>query len=165
MYPFLENLDWRTVFLLPSKIIKEPYFQSFQYKILNRILNCNDKLYTWKLIDSNLCKYCKQVDTIEHHLFECPASQKIWEQLENWIYMNLECTFPLTICEVIFGIAIKNNIDIDIIHFMVLINKWYINKAKTDEQPLYFWSLLNIVRDKIRIIVYINRKNEVSNVD
>ena len=41
IYAFLENLDWDTINLLPYKITSEPFLQSLQYKILNRILNCN----------------------------------------------------------------------------------------------------------------------------
>ena len=42
--PFLERYDWKLVYPIPCKYTKEPYFQSFQYKIINRILNTNAKL-------------------------------------------------------------------------------------------------------------------------
>ena len=42
---------WSEIYLLPYKITKEPYFQSLQYKILNRILNCNERLYKWNIIE------------------------------------------------------------------------------------------------------------------
>ena len=45
IYPFLETHEWHITFSLPYKIIQEPYFQSFQFKILHRIINCNDNLY------------------------------------------------------------------------------------------------------------------------
>ena len=44
---FLFTPNWKAIYNLPYKITSEPYLQSFQYKILNRILNCNDKLHTW----------------------------------------------------------------------------------------------------------------------
>ena len=31
--------------MLPYKITKEPFLQAFQYKIINQIINTNDKLY------------------------------------------------------------------------------------------------------------------------
>lgn len=52
IYPFLETIEWSEIYLLPYKITKEPYFQSLQYKILNRILNCNERLYKWNISEN-----------------------------------------------------------------------------------------------------------------
>ena len=35
IFPFMEKFEWQQIFQLPFKIIREPYLQSFQYKILN----------------------------------------------------------------------------------------------------------------------------------
>ncbi len=108
MFPFMENnINWEDIFLLPYTIVKEPYLQSFQYKILNRIINCNEKLYTWKLINDNKCKYCGEIDTLEHHFFDCQVSKSIWERLYNWTRDNLETHFRLALCDVLFGIPIN----------------------------------------------------------
>ena len=37
LFLFLENYDWNIVSILPIQIIGEPYFKTFQYKVLNRI--------------------------------------------------------------------------------------------------------------------------------
>ena len=55
IYPFLEQQDWDLVFKLPYKIVTEPYLQSFQYKILNRILNTREKLFQWKMSENSNC--------------------------------------------------------------------------------------------------------------
>ena len=89
IYPFFENLDWSKIYTLPYAITTEPYLQSFQYKVLNRILNTREKLFTWKIAGSNKCQICTDIDTIEHHLFKCPASQTMWIKLESWLYDNL----------------------------------------------------------------------------
>ena len=60
LYPFLENFNWSYVFRLPYKIMKESYIQSFQYKVLKRILYCNYNLHKWGIKDSPLCIYCKK---------------------------------------------------------------------------------------------------------
>ena len=41
IFPVLESLEWSKIYLLPCKITSEPFLQSLQYQILNRILNCN----------------------------------------------------------------------------------------------------------------------------
>ena len=30
LYPFLENLNWSEIYILPNKITSEPYLQTFQ---------------------------------------------------------------------------------------------------------------------------------------
>ena len=37
LYPFLEQYDWKKIYKITFKYMREPYLQSFQYKILNRI--------------------------------------------------------------------------------------------------------------------------------
>lgn len=62
---------------MPNKISNEPYLQTFQYKVQNRILNCNERLFKFKIKESKNCSTCYQVDTIEHHLISCKSSKTI----------------------------------------------------------------------------------------
>ena len=90
IYPFLENNDWAKIYMIPYRCIVEPSLQSFQYKIINRLLNCNENLCKWKIKNSDKCFYCLKVDTIEHHLFECTESKKNWVKLNKWMLNNFE---------------------------------------------------------------------------
>ena len=119
MYPFLEMEDWKQIFLRTFQITKETYLQSFQYKMLNRITNCNDKLYKWKIKPSDKCDECGEVDSIDH-LYYCITSTTFWNQLKGWMVDNLGFGIGLTVCEVIFGIPIYNNSDFKIINFLIL---------------------------------------------
>ena len=71
VFPFLETENWSAIYKRTIKIAKEPYLQSFQYKILNRILNNKVYLHKWKIAENNKCYVCEEVDGIEHHLFYC----------------------------------------------------------------------------------------------
>ena len=51
IFPFLEDLEWDKILTLPYKTSREPFLQSLQYKVLNRILNCNERLAKWKIIE------------------------------------------------------------------------------------------------------------------
>lgn len=42
-----------------------------------------EKLYRFGLIDSPLCPRCGQVETLEHKIFECPYSSRIWQYAFN----------------------------------------------------------------------------------
>ena len=158
MYPFLTNLDWEAVYMIPFKVMREPYFQSFQYKIINRILNTStrEKLYRCKITQNNLCQYCKMIDTLEHHIFHCPVSLVMWKRLEDWISENLEITYKLTECEVIFGIPMDNSADMDIINYLIIMCKWYINKNKCMEKSLHLFEFLHLINERIHNINHIN---------
>ena len=49
------------------KISNEPYLQTFQYIVINIILNLNERLFKFKIKESEIYLTCNQVDTIEHH--------------------------------------------------------------------------------------------------
>ena len=85
IYPLLENIDWKEIFELPYQIISEPYLQSYQYKILNRILNCNDRLYKWKIKTGPECDSCGMIDTIDHRICYCNKEKQIWESIQQWV--------------------------------------------------------------------------------
>ena len=159
MYPFLENYDWTLIFQIPFRIIKEPYLQSFQYKIVNRILNCKENLFKWKLNENNTCQLCNEVDTIEHHLVNCSASKVIWDKLKRWLFSNINIKFMFTECEIIFSLPFIKEAETELINFVIIITKWYINNAKSNDKPLYFIELLRVIEDKIRPITYANKEN------
>ena len=48
--------QWEQVFQLPSKTCRNVKLQSFQYKVLNRIISCNHWLHNIKIKDSPICK-------------------------------------------------------------------------------------------------------------
>ena len=56
--------EWTDVFLRPYICLRETKLQSFQYKIIHRIINCNKKLFDMRIENSPLCTYCDQTDDI-----------------------------------------------------------------------------------------------------
>ena len=154
-FPFLETEEWSPIFKRTFYITKEPYLQSFEYKILNRILNTNENLYKWKIQNSSECKLCGEVDGVEHHLFYCNKSKSFWTSLKNWMVDNLGYGFELTVCEVIFGIPDTKNPDIRLLNFLILMGKWYINKCRSKENQIYFFEFLMILKNKVNIMTFI----------
>ena len=151
-YPFLEKINWKAIYEIPFSITKETYLHTFQFKILNRIMNCNEKLKTWAIKTSEKCSYCDHCDTIEHHLFECHTSRKLWDQLEKWFADTLQIFHEFTICEIIFGVI---NIEKhkNTLNYTILLTKWYINNTKTQNKELLFLDLLIAIRQRIEITI------------
>ena len=155
-FPFLENINWRDIYELPYKIVSEPYLQSYQYKIINRILNCNERLNKWKIKDGPECDSCGEIDTIDHRLYNCRESKKIWEGIYKWIKENFDIKITFTICEVLFGMPANNDVYIKLFNFIILIVKWFINKKKEQNKPLYVLEALILLKNKIESIVLAN---------
>ena len=163
MYPFLEKYDWKAIYSIPFNYTREPYLQSFQYKIINRILNTNEKLEKWSIKDTNKCNFCKSIDTIEHHLYQCTESKKIWDNLEDWLFNHIEIRLNLKECEILFGIPNATNEYLELINYMIIVTKWYINSKRSKEEPLYFLELINITKTRIKILILSNNMNDRPN--
>ena len=153
LFPFLEQVNWKYLFICINKVTSEPYLQSFQYKILNRTLNCNYNLFKWNILEHCMCHYCPlEIDTIEHHLYYCPESKMFWENIENWLESTIKIKFSFTICEVIFGML---DLDVNIRHsvnYILLLGKWYINLAKTNDKRMFLLDFINLVKEKLECI-------------
>ena len=152
IFPFLELQDWTTIYRTSFEVTKEPYLQSFQYKIINRVLNCKERLYKWKITDNNKCYTCEEVDSIEHHLFYCKQSITFWLNIKKWMISNLDFGFEFTICEVLFGFP-KHVIDSDLLNFIILMGKWYINKNKSEEKSKMLFEFLVIIKKKLELMI------------
>ena len=71
-------------FRLPFYTVRETKIQSFQYKIIHRIINCNKKLYEMKIKPSPLCDHCGSVDNIPHFFVLCPIVLLFWKDFFGW---------------------------------------------------------------------------------
>jgi hypothetical protein len=58
--------------------------QAIQYKIINRIFNCNYWLNKIKIIDSPNCRFCTNIETIEHYFHGCQKTYEFWNLVKNW---------------------------------------------------------------------------------
>ena len=113
------------------------------------ILNCNDN-YKWEIKPNNGFDECWEVDSIEHHLFYCKTSTKLWNQPKDWMICNLDFSIELSVCEAIFGLRIYNNPDFKIIDFLILIGKWNLDNSKTKNKNIYryFTDFLALIKTK-----------------
>ena len=111
------------------------------------------------------CDSCGMIDTIEHRLFYCKKSKEIWVALQSWMGTVLETNTEFTICEVIFGIPTNEDHYTQLINYIILISKWYINKNKEQGKPLFFIELLGVLKAKIDSITFLNTLKFRNNKD
>ena len=162
LFPFLENYSWKETFFLLFKISIEPFYQSFQYKILNRILNCRENLFKWKLTSDPNCSSCTAVDTIEHHLYYCNVSLKFWKQLSEWLKSILDIKFNFTVCEILFGFWPSDNVIFEAINYLMLIGKWFLNNKKSENKEVHFSEYLVFIKSKLEVVLEVNNNNNKS---
>ena len=93
------------IFSLPHQVALEPYVRTFQYKVLNRILFTNDKLYKIGFILYKGCTFCKnEPETFTHLLCSCSHSKAFWQDFEAyWLKVKNERIY-LTFEDIIVGI-------------------------------------------------------------
>ena len=149
LFPFLEKLDFKTIYILPYKIVREPHLQTFQYKILNRTLNCNYMLEKWSIIDSNLCVKCKNVDTLEHHLYYCNETNKFWNKVNTWVNGIFETNYEITICEIMLGIPEAKDPYLKSLNSIIILGKWFLNSKKTQTMDIIFFEFILLVKEKL----------------
>ena len=103
---------WPEIYMMGFNICRETYLQAFQYKILNRIINCQKKLFDWKLAQNSNCLYCSGQDTILHFFLFCHRVDNFWNNFFNWWNSLGDIQIPTTVFEnleesIIFGFQTK----------------------------------------------------------
>lgn len=48
-------------------------------------LATRERLQRFGLIDTSMCCFCTQIETLEHLMFECHATRIIWQQVLGWL--------------------------------------------------------------------------------
>ena len=74
----------KDIYMLPYRVRKLTILQSLQYKILNKIVNCNYWLCKIRIKDSPICRFCTKEETIEHFFFGCTKTKDFWYGFLTW---------------------------------------------------------------------------------
>ena len=84
------SIDWKRVYLLSFRTTLETKLRGFQFKILNRIVFTNEKLFRFDIAESDKCAFRQtEVESIEHLLFSCKiSSAKYPKHVLSWLRDN-----------------------------------------------------------------------------
>ena len=144
--------DWEAIFLHPFTNHTETKLQSFQYKILHRIIACNSWLKQINVIDSDKCNYCEQTDNLAHFFIHCKNTDNLWHKIVKWLEDTLECNLAVTHRDIIFGYTGENP-NKEIINYCIILAKYYIYsvKVKNKENDLSILNYLMMVKKEFLI--------------
>ena len=135
----IQNEDWQHIFKAAFLSCTSTFFQSFQYKVLHRIIACRHWLYNLRVIDSPNCLYCGKDDTIVHFFYHCPILRQFWTSFCLW------------------WSRLTNSVTSDNFHDITVI---FGGKIDCDE-AISFNYCLTIAK----YYIYINRLNEIPTID
>ena len=147
----LVAFDWEKIFCLSYKICRSTRLQSFQYRILHRIITCNHWLFNAKIKDNPNCETCNCDDTLEHVFESCDEVKDFWSALNRWWNRRssvLVTTYSITDTDIIFGILSSEKYVLNL-NFISVLAKKYIHDCKMTSQNITFLSFLVLLRQEL----------------
>ena len=157
------DIDWKSVYSLSFRTTLESKLREFQFKILNRIVFTNEKLFRFGMADSASCAFCqREVESIEHLLFSCKVSSSFWKHVLSWLRDYNISVHNLKEDDVIFG---KFDIAEDFLLFnhILLLGKFYIYSRKYQNGIPSLQGFIARTRRIYNIELHIARKRDKLN--
>ena len=106
-------------------------YQTFQFRLLHRILVTNEDLYQWKLKQTDICTFCEEeIETISHLLLECEVTKLFWNNIEEWLYRICDIRIHIPPKDIILG---KINIENNLFDLVYLVGKQYLYGCRCTE--------------------------------
>ena len=117
--------------------------RSFQFRLLHNAIIMNDKLFRWKIKNSNICQMCNMhKETTVHFFIECVVAKGIWRKLQQYcetICKSEECTIsPFNVIS-----NLVNPKPGHIFNFFVLVAKSTMYSMKCLGEPISFEQIEN----------------------
>ena len=98
---YLQNVSQESIShtnRLKIKYLKDKQIAEFNYKLLNDLLICRQKLQKWGLNEDSKCVFCSKEETVEHLMFTCHQKFQIWKSVHTILKLKcgLKCMFVST---------------------------------------------------------------------
>ena len=145
----ISESEW-TKFFTISKVDRDVRMQSFQYKIIHRILPCNKYLSKWHDSITSECFYCKAEDDIPHFIYYCPHTRPFWHKIDTWLKAIGIQQSAVSCKEAVFGL-IENKPHITALNFTILQAKWYIFRKKIIHDVLIWPEFVQDLKNRMEL--------------
>lgn len=145
-------VEWTAACYRAFNATRETKVQSFQYKVLNRVIPCGVFLKRLRIRETDECSLCQVKDSIAHFLFNCRTIRAFWQGICTWfnnaddLYLN-----QISAKEFIFGIP-KENHRSAVINTVLAYVRYYIHRQRLfHEGRLDLLQWLREFREKLKI--------------
>ena len=115
-------------------VTKDTRLQSFQFKILHRIIACNKWLCQIKILEDPTCNFCDEEDDIVHFFIKCQISDNFWKRFADWLQNTLEINFKFSHYDILFGYT-GDNKHKEVINYCLIKAKFHIYVEKLLKKP------------------------------
>ncbi len=125
---------WNRTFKIAFQICRDTKQQSFQYRIIHRIIPSNKWLKDRKIKDSSVCNFCDKCNDLQHFFLFCSKTHEFGNYWANWwkkrTNFNIKNHINLEEC-IIFGFP-NNDDSTKVFNDCILLAKYhiYIQKLK-----------------------------------
>ena len=131
--------------------------RSFQFKFLHRIIYTKEKLFKWKIVDTNSCTFCDQeTESILHLFWECDFVKIFWQQVFSHCKVNETVILNFDKTEVLLG---TKNVK-PVLNLIFILGKKYINACKYGNIIPNLYGFMNIVKKTKQIEKSIAQKKQ-----
>lgn len=146
----IQEENWPKIYMLPYSTTRETKLQSFQFKLLHRIIPCKKWLFNIKISDSPLCVACGETDDLAHFFYLCPDIKAFWQSFQLWWQNNIGQRTVLQTEDVLFGLyeCVQNKYQLN---YIILAAKWFIYGKKLQEKKPCFYDFLPVLKLKIKV--------------
>ena len=151
------TIDWKRGYLLSFRTTLETKLREFQFKILNRIVFTNEKLFRFGMAKSDKFAFCQtEVESIEHLLFSCKLSSVFWKYVLSWLGDNNIIVENLKEEAIIFG-KFGVGDDFLLVNHILFPGKYYIYSQKCQKGIPSLQGFISRTRRVYNIELYIPR--------
>ena len=123
--------SWEKYLEIPYQCCSSTQIQSFQFQVVHRFLPTKRFLHLRRIIDSQMCDYCGEIDTFAHHLYNCKPVHTFWIQLFRNVNRKIRPAYVT--CDartVLFGAV---NVPL-VVNLVILLAKRYVHVQRRNEK-------------------------------
>ena len=148
----IDDVGWSIAHKSPFQATHETAIQSFQYKVINRIIPRHHWLHIMKIKPSPNCELCDVDDTLIHYFVSCRRVKHFWNSFAVWWYTLTKRHLEIEPATIIFGIP-ENSNHVQVLNFCLIIAKYHIYQVKQGSESKYvtLYDFLCFLKSKLEL--------------
>ena len=83
---YVEYEDIKKSISLTKRISRNMYLYNIQFEIWHSRVSTNTRLCKMKIVESELCEFCAEPETIEHDFVWCDHANRFCSDFKIWLY-------------------------------------------------------------------------------
>ena len=151
--------EWRQIYKICFKTMKDNYLIYLQYKIINQILGTRSLMYKMSITPDKYCSFCNDhEETLTHLFFDCNLVFLLWQVLYEWIFTKTNIRITLNKTAFLLGYTepYQNTIPINTIN---MLTKSYIFHCSKKKIKLNIYHLQTRIKTTFETLEFLSIKN------